>query len=557
MKTNKLSILQSLIAKCAYTLSLFLISSTIKAEVIRVSLENLTYDVNTENKVAKVVGAEENLKTIDIPRDIVYENVKYEVKGLDNECFLNHTNLRTVTIPSSVTSLGSSCFRDCKNLDMVTIPSSVTSIENACFGFCISLTEITLPEGLKELPNSCFSYCYSLSSITIPKNVTKIGNGCFYKCTEMLQVKVLAEDYCDLGIGCFSDCLRLRTFAIHAKTPPTIKTSEVGHVGTVDQFYKASRINLYVLAESIDDYKNSVLWSKWLYIKPLEEFQEEEISPGLIKLSNGKYLQGGLYYTLDIDKGEASFVDVNISTFAGDPSPAIDDSRMWVTNVYIPEQVKYQGKTYPVTSLGDNCLSGYRWLYSITIPSTVKKIGAYCFVETYQLNTIKLPYGLESIGELCFWEGGIKSIDLPPSVTSLGKRCFSGCFNLNSIIIRSDRISLGTGCFYDCNHISQMVCCAKQMPEIQEGVFPLFSFSNQGTLYVQKGLIDAFKVSEDWNCWKNILPIENYDPALGIAQAETNREKSGIIYDLQGRKVETPQAGGLYMKNGKKFIYRP
>ena len=76
-----------------------------------------------------------------------------------------------------------------------------------------------------------------------------------------------------------------------------------------------------------------------MYIKPLEEFQEEEISPGLIKLSNGKYLQGGLYYTLDIDKGEASFVDVNISTFAGDPSPAIDDSRMWVTNVYIPEQV--------------------------------------------------------------------------------------------------------------------------------------------------------------------------------------------------------------------------
>jgi hypothetical protein len=87
--------------------------------------------------------------------------------------------------------------------------------------------------------------------------------------------------------------------------------------------------------------------------------------------------------------------------------------------------------------------------------------------------------------------------------------------------------------------------------------FPFSSFSNQGTLYVQKGLIDAFKASEDWNCWKNILPIENYDPALGIAQAETNREKSGIIYDLQGRKVETPQAGGLYMKNGKKFIYRP
>jgi hypothetical protein len=33
--------------------------------------------------------------------------------------------------------------------------------------------------------------------------------------------------------------------------------------------------------------------------------------------------------------------------------------------------------------------------------------------------------------------------------------------------------------------------------------------------------------------------------------------KQIIIYNLRGRKVETPQAGGLYMKNGKKNIHRP
>jgi hypothetical protein len=33
--------------------------------------------------------------------------------------------------------------------------------------------------------------------------------------------------------------------------------------------------------------------------------------------------------------------------------------------------------------------------------------------------------------------------------------------------------------------------------------------------------------------------------------------KQIIIYNLRGRKVEMPQAGGLYMKNGKKNIHRP
>jgi hypothetical protein len=37
-------------------------------------------------------------------------------------------------------------------------------------------------------------------------------------------------------------------------------------------------------------------------------------------------------------------------------------------------------------------------------------------------------------------------------------------------------------------------------------------------------------------------------------KGENGEEKA--IYDLQGRKVNTPVKGGIYIQNGKKFIGR-
>jgi hypothetical protein len=34
------------------------------------------------------------------------------------------------------------------------------------------------------------------------------------------------------------------------------------------------------------------------------------------------------------------------------------------------------------------------------------------------------------------------------------------------------------------------------------------------------------------------------------------QQEESTIYDPQGRRVLTPQRGGLYVKDGKKYIYR-
>ena len=79
----------------------------------------------------------------------------------------------------------------------------------------------------------------------------------------------------------------------------------------------------------------------------------------------------------------------------------------------IPEVVTNKGKTYRVTSIGEQALKGSDRLISITIPNSVTSIGESAF------------YGCR----------GLTSITIPDSVTSIGKRAFYGCRSLTSVII--------------------------------------------------------------------------------------------------------------------------
>lgn len=473
-------------------------------------------------------------------------------------------SMKTVVIPSSVKSIGDNTFAGCSNLITLNIPNNVTSIGSRAFSGCTSMEKIILSESLKELPAYCFSGCESLLSIKIPQNVKRIGTYCFNNCRELRRVIVLSEDSCVLEGGCFWFCDLLNDFIIHAKIPPEIKFEKYyfrDDYFLKDQFYTkygSGKKNLYVPSESFEDYKNSELWGQWKNIMTLEDVDEdEEVSGNLTKQSDNKYYSKGLYYTLDEDAGTASLVDVGDWFFAGSPSPAIEDSREEISYVNVPEQVSYEWKVYTMTSIGDLCFSGYKYLYKIVIPSTVKSLGIECFSGTWGLSTVTLPDELESLGNSCFFWSGIQSIDIPPLVTSIGQGCFSES-GLRKVIIRSNNLkTISKFCFSDCSNLSEFVCYADEVPEIDSEGIPFYGTkASEGTLYVKKELVDAYKATPGWNVWKNIRPIDASEYPDGINNLISEVKNKEDIYDLQGRKVTTPQKNGLYIKNGKKFILR-
>ena len=64
--------------------------------------------------------------------------------------------------------------------------------------------------------------------------------------------------------------------------------------------------------------------------------------------------------------------------------------------------------------------------------SQLKNIGEFAFSECGTLK-IKLPDGIETIPEKCFYENKIEEIHIPASVKTIGENAFYYCMNLQKM----------------------------------------------------------------------------------------------------------------------------
>ena len=130
-----------------------------KVTIVR---DKLMYDIYLDKNYAILVKIHDDNNLPDdivIPASIYWNEKRYPVTKLEDKCFAKCHTLKSVTIPSSVTSLGKWCFDQCWSLTSVTIPSSVTSLGGSCFYFCQNLTSITIPSSVTSLGEYCFYLC--------------------------------------------------------------------------------------------------------------------------------------------------------------------------------------------------------------------------------------------------------------------------------------------------------------------------------------------------------------------------------------------------------------
>ena len=533
-----------------------------------ITLDNFKYRIDKKDKTAILLGLEKDMTNIGIPTNIEYENEIYKLVALGEKCFLRHTNLKAVNIPSSILSIGESCFAGCTALETAYIPSSVENIGRSCFNGCTSLKEVVLSDKIQYLQENCFYNCKSLVSICIPASVKWIGEFCFSGCERLTYAEVLQKDSYFLGEGAFYGCNNLRAFVSYAKTPP-MRLEHDAHI-PYDQFglrYDCPKLQVYVPEEYISDYQNSQLFNneslfEVLCVDGFDDFMEkvwEEIDEGLTLNHDGSYTYKGLYYRLDEAAGTASVTGVFNKYYYVMPSPAIGDGVIAVSEIFVPEMVSYKGKTYIVTSLADGCFKDYLYLTKVILPSTIKAIGNECFIGT-GVESLSLPEELESIGNRCFQESALSSINIPATVKYIGDRCFDEAAYLKKIVLRSKDLDyLGVGCFNAYN-LESFVCYSTSVPQFEhiDNLGKTISpFSNNiskiGKLYVYEDLIEAYRASEDWSGWMEILPIDSFGSTTGIQNIKVTNG-NGAFYDLQGRKVTTPKKNGIYIKNGKKFV---
>lgn len=175
-------------------------------------------------------------------------------------------------------------------------------------------------------------------------------------------------------------------------------------------------------------------------------------------LPGTEFESGSIYYTV-IDESTCQTKDGYFVEYQeGVPSKIISGNTS-SGSVTIPEQVTYENNTYTVVKIGKFGFSG---VTAISLPSTLKTIGDYAFINNDGITHIDIPASVDSIGNYVFYDcSSLESVNLPSTLANIGNYTFAYCVKLREIQLPSSLISIGNNTFYKTSLLSV---------EIPEGV---------------------------------------------------------------------------------------
>ena len=212
---------------------------------------------------------------------------------LPTEAFLKCTNIKSVTLPNTLTAIGTQAFCG-SSLVSISIPAGVKTIGNGTFNLCTSLQTVTFEKGsqLKAFENSSgwggvFQSCTSLTTIEIPASVETIKYSAFNGCTSLKTVTFEKGSQLKTVDG-FSNCTALTTVDMSACTQVTRIEYRAFYEDSKLQLFKIGTrtppscgddvftgINSYsvlkVPAGCVDAYKKAKGWKEFTTISELDE----------------------------------------------------------------------------------------------------------------------------------------------------------------------------------------------------------------------------------------------------------------------------------------------
>ena len=150
----------------------------------------LLFELNSDGTYS-VYGDIDNMDMTEVEIPETYLGLP--VTHIRENAFTYFGNLKSVTIPSSITVIENYAFSSCTSLTYISIPKSVKIIEERAFTHCTNLTTVYIEEGseLETIGAYAFNECKSLNSFTIPSTVTSIGDRAFASCENLTTLTIL------------------------------------------------------------------------------------------------------------------------------------------------------------------------------------------------------------------------------------------------------------------------------------------------------------------------------------------------------------------------------
>ena len=429
---------------------------------------------------------------------------EYVVTSIGECAFWMNKNIKSVSIPETVTDIEAGAFKYCDSLTAVQLPDGLTQIADGLFYGCSQLVSVNIPSSVCSIGSYAFSQCSSLNNLTLPANLTFIGRFAFQ------NTPWYSTQYNEAPDGPFYIGPQLVGYKGDAPTGELTIKDGTTCIGT-EALRNCNRLTSVTIPESVAyiDYEaffgcaglkavHITNMAAWCNIEFQEEFRS---SSNPLFYAHHLYLNGEEVTDLVIPDGVTS-----IGRYAFDNCTAL-------TSITISDGV---------TRVGSQAFRSCGNLTSVTIPKSVTAIESYAFIWCFNLNAVHISdlaaWCGNSFYHSCLFTYGahfylkgeeVKDLVIPEGVAGIGNGTFEDYSYLTSVTIPKSVTTIGENAFNGCKNLTDVYCHADSVPSTEAWVFydtPIAS----ATLHVPAGSIEEYKTTSPWSGFGNIvaLPIE-------------------------------------------------
>ncbi|MBQ9742634.1 MAG: leucine-rich repeat protein [Ruminococcus sp.] len=478
--------------------------------VIGTTDEGLEYEIY--NGEVTIIGCDAEVTECTIPDTIDGHPVAF----IGESAFYSCSSLKSITIPSSVTSIGEYAFRECSSLKNIYIPEGVTYIGYRAFGDCESLESVTIPNsiekveyiafentaiynnesnwengvlyigpvlidsiygdydvkniygnyvikaGTKVIADYAMAGC-SIESVTIPSSVTHIGDYAFRNCSSLESVTIPSR-VTSIGDSVFDGCSSLAS--INVEKDNSICTSVDGVLFSRDMTtlikYPANKTAAkYSIPEGVTEIVDGA-FGDCRNLQNLTVSGSVETLYGISgcdSLLSVTILEGvksiGSYCFYDCSSLESVTIPSSVASICGD---AFDYCGSFESFIVDKDNSNYTSVDGVLFSKDMTTLIKYpvnKAGETYTIPEGVTSIESGAISDCQNLQNIIIPGSVES---LTGFDGiqNLVSVTIGEGVKSIGENCFYNCSSLESVIIPSSVTSIGDSAFYSCESLTSI-----------------------------------------------------------------------------------------------------
>lgn len=426
--------------------------------------ENLTYEYDPSLKTLTISGTG---KMTDYSLSAGEEHVPWE--SLKN-------GIETVNIENGVTSIGSYTFYACRNLKSITIPDSVTGIGEEAFESTAyyeddskwengvlyignhlikaendelkqaGISNYTVNSGTKTIADSAFSSC-GVTSITVPDSVTSIGRFAFYFCDELVNI-TLPDSVTSIGDNAFYATYLYNEWYGNSEQCNVLYIGH--HLIKADEW----ALNQAISKNNISsDYvvKSVTKTIADNAFEGCESLTGITLPDSVASIGNCAFEKCSSLTDITIPKSVRSIGDYVFQTCVDLTDISVDPAN----TAYCDEDGVLYNKEK--TKIMRFPTKNKKWKTSFIIPNSVTSIADGAFERCWNLTDIAIPDSVKSIGNSAFEScEKLTSITIPDSVTGIGDSALLGCSSLIKVIIPDGVTEIGYRTFYNCSDLTSV-----------------------------------------------------------------------------------------------------